>query len=722
LQEAVNILTLWIAIAVGPALIVLMAVGVIFWNRALRRVIRRQTSQLQHELEERKKTEQERLTAFQPLLMMHRSLLESEQRYRMVFENSPVSIWEEDFSAVKTLLDDLKNQGVTDIEAWFDRHPETVQQCAALAKIIDVNRAALALHGAATKQELLAGLVHTFTPESFDTFRRELVCLWNGETEMTADAVVKTLAGDPRHVTIYFSVCPGHEETLSKVVVSLIDITDRRQTEEVLKNTATRLNEAQRLAHIGNWELDLTDNVLIWSDEIFRIFEIDSDKFGASYEAFLDAVHPEDRDAVNSAYTTSLETRTPYAIEHRLLFPDGRVKYVHEQCETYYEGDTPVRSIGTVQDITERIRAEEKITVSEERLRLTLEATQIGIFDWDLENDSWYASPQYYTMLGYEPKEGMGDRQEWLERVHPDDRTFVEAKIREMLAGNLSADSPPAYAYEARMRHADGTYRWHQVKGFNVKRDQQGRVMRMLGIRRDITQRKTAEEALRRLNSELDRRVLDRTAQLEAVNKELEAFAYSVSHDLRAPLRHIVGFVELLRKSAGTVLNEQSRHYMDTISDAVQKMGQLIDDLLSFSRMGRRAMAFQQVNLRTMAREVIREFEPDTAGRTIAWHIGDLPAVEGDISMLRMVLANLVANAVKFTQTREKARIEIGSLPGRNSEAVCFVRDNGVGFDMAYMDKLFGVFQRLHRQEDFEGTGIGLATVHRIIDRHGGRT
>ena len=229
-------------------------------------------------------------------------------------------------------------------------------------------------------------------------------------------------------------------------------------------------------------------------------------------------------------------------------------------------------------------------------------------------------------------------------------------------------------------------------------------------------------QQLETLINDLENQVALRTAELKASNQELEAFAYSVSHDLRAPLRHIDGFLGLLQKNAGTSLDEQSRHYMHTISEAAKKMGLLIDDLLSFSRMGRHAMAFQKVDLGPLVREVIRELEPDAAGRNIAWRIGDLPAVRGDAATLRMVLANLVDNALKFTRPRQRAQIEIASLPGQASESVIFVRDNGVGFDMTYADKLFGVFQRLHRADEFEGTGIGLANVRRIIARHGGRT
>jgi PAS domain S-box-containing protein len=365
----------------------------------------------------------------------------------------------------------------------------------------------------------------------------------------------------------------------------------------------------------------------------------------------------------------------------------------------------------------EREQTEQALSESEERLRLTLEAAQIGIFDWDITLDRWHASAVYYRMLGYQPDDVPGNRLEWLERVHPDDRSKVSEKIQAVLQ-HSSRD----YQYEARLRHADGMYRWQNVRGFGVKRDQEGNITRMLGIRMDITDRKSAEEALRQLNKELDRRVLDRTAQLEAANKELEGFVYSISHDLRAPLRHIDGFIELLQKKAEIHFDQLSRHYMDTISSAARKMALLIDDLLSFSRMGRQSLSFKQVDLGNLVRDTIRELAPDIAGRNIDWRIGDLPVVEGDDAMLRIVLVNLISNALKFTHPREKAQIEIRSLPGKNSETVVFVRDNGVGFDMTYADKLFGVFQRLHRADEFEGTGIGLANVRRIIAQHSGRT
>jgi signal transduction histidine kinase len=235
-------------------------------------------------------------------------------------------------------------------------------------------------------------------------------------------------------------------------------------------------------------------------------------------------------------------------------------------------------------------------------------------------------------------------------------------------------------------------------------------------------QRQQSEEDLKQYRNLLEERVKDRTVELEAANRELEAFGYSVSHDLRAPLRHIDGFLELLQTTIGIPLNKQSLRYMDMIHNAVQKMGQLIDDLLAFSRMGRQEILLQQADLGKIVHNIIRELEPDIAGRLIEWRVGDLPVIRCDVSMLRIVLSNLISNAIKFTRPRQQAKIEIGSVPGQPSEIITFVRDNGVGFDMDYADQLFGVFQRQHHANKFEGTGIGLANVRRIINRHGGRT
>ncbi len=648
----------------------------------------------------------------------------------------------------------------------------------------------------------------------------------------------------------------------------------------------------------------------------------------------------------------------------------------------------------------ENAQVHEALQESEERLRLALEATRIGIFDWDVKQDSWLASPVYYTMLGYAPKHSPASWQEWLQRVHPDDRSLVEAKVAEVMDGDLSDDSRE-YEYETRIRHADGSYRWEHVRGFAIRRDESGKVTRLLGIRmdvterklientlifiaqrgwrtglegffealaqylgetlemdvvsidridgesvyaetvaqyvkgalaanirytlkgtpaedvmrqqlcvysqevqrrfpedgrlaeveaesyigiplwdaaghgiglislmsgkpladtasltrvlqlvatraaaelererserilqerehefrtlaenlpdniirydregqvvyvnpelertldispgerlgkqvrefhpdggfegyaqalddvlasgqnrefeftlnrpqrepriyntimiaehdengevlgaiaiaREITERKRAEEQIRKLNQELEQRVIDRTAALEAANKELEAFSYSVSHDLRTPLRAIDGFSHILLDDYAGKLDKEGKRLLNVVRDNTRRMGRLIDDILNFSRTGRMELSFREVDMTRLAKDVLQELRPAGLEQSLHVEIKPLPGAKGDASMLRQVFVNLLANAIKFSHHREVQTIEVGA-ERKDGESVYYVKDNGVGFDMRYVQKLFGVFQRLHSMSEFEGTGIGLAIVKRIVTRHGGR-
>jgi PAS domain S-box-containing protein len=268
----------------------------------------------------------------------------------------------------------------------------------------------------------------------------------------------------------------------------------------------------------------------------------------------------------------------------------------------------------------------------------------------------------------------------------------------------------------------DGSGNVRHFETFKVPAsDAGGQAYATIGIARDITQRRQAEAEIRQLNQTLEQRVAERTAQLLAANKELESFSYSVSHDLRAPLRHVQGYVNLLAREAEGQLSAEARRFLKTIADASQDMGVLIDNLLSFSRMSRAELSTARVPLDELVRQTLRDLEPDTRARNIVWQIPALPAVQADPALLKLVLVNLLGNAVKFTRARDPARIEIGCAGREGAQVILFVRDNGVGFDPRYASKLFGVFQRLHRADEFEGTGIGLANVQRIVARHGGR-
>src|SRR5437870_3992653 len=260
---------------------------------------------------------------------------------------------------------------------------------------------------------------------------------------------------------------------------------------------------------------------------------------------------------------------------------------------------------------------------------------------------------------------------------------------------------------------------WIEVTGRPLK-DEDGVLRGGVVAFRDVTRTKASEREIRKLNDELEQRVVQRTAQLEAANKELETITYSVSHDLRAPLRHIGGFSKILVEEFGPALDPTAQHYLQRIEEGTRRMGVLVDELLNLARVGRHSLSLQVTGLNSIVAELVSMLKPESEGRQVEWIIADLPFVECDPILIKQVLQNLMANALKFTRPRPRAVIEIGQVEENGNPAV-FVRDNGVGFSMKYADKLFGVFQRLHRPEDFEGTGIGLATVQRIIQKHGGR-
>lgn len=312
-------------------------------------------------------------------------------------------------------------------------------------------------------------------------------------------------------------------------------------------------------------------------------------------------------------------------------------------------------------------------------------------------------------LLGYSRAEFLGKNAHDL--FPKDQADLFTAKDRQALEAGTVEDIP-----EEPIRTLKKGVRRLHTKKIPIL-DEHGRARYLLGISEDVTEQKEKEREILRLNAAL----AQRARELDDANKELEAFSYSVSHDLRAPLRHINGYVRMLAGDIGDHVGDEPRRYLKVIAEASRHMGQLIDDLLDFSRMKLVEMREARVDLSDLAREVLANLETETQGRNIAWHIPPLLMVRGDGAMLKHALVNLLGNAVKYTRDRDPARIEIGTTGEENGRVIAFVRDNGAGFDMRYADKLFGVFQRLHRAEEFEGTGVGLANVQRIVARHGGR-
>lgn len=364
-------------------------------------------------------------------------------------------------------------------------------------------------------------------------------------------------------------------------------------------------------------------------------------------------------------------------------------------------------------DITERKKSEAALQQSEALFRLLAENSTDMISRHDLSAKFLYVSPACRAIFGYEADELLGHS--LTEFVHTEDLDTIN-KLFEKLS-----IMPTVAVTVYQQRCKNGEFKWIETSSQSVFNNDRGNLLEIHASSRNVTDRKEKEFEILTLNQTLEQRVNERTSQLEDANKELEAFSYSVSHDLRAPLRHISGFSEMLAKDTQEQLSDKGRHYLEVINDAAHKMVLLIDDLLEFSRTSRMEINKSTFKMNKVLDEAYQLIIPVTENRNIAWEIADMPTVVADYNLIRLVWVNLLDNALKYTRKKDNVLIQI-DCELVNHEAVFSIKDNGVGFDMKYAEKLFGVFQRLHSTSEFEGTGIGLANVRRIILRHGGRT
>jgi len=482
------------------------------------------------------------------------------------------------------------------------------------------------------------------------------------------------------------------------------DITERRRSEEALRRTALRLDFAQTAAKAGVWDWDFATGDLMWSPRMFDLFGLDPENASPSFEMWRSILHPEDREAAELRIEQALALRTTLDSDYRVVLPGGEVRWINALGRAEYDGEgRPLRMVGICLDITERRRTQERLETAEEKYRIVADNT----YDWEFwiapDGRFIYNSPSCERLTGYTVRDFEEEPKLIARIVHPEDRPLYRAHVREDLPvrrpGNLTF----------RIVRSDGRVRWLEHVCQTVL-GKDGVSLGQRGSNRDITERKRAEEWLQK-----------RTEQLEEANRELESFSYSVSHDLRAPLRAIDGFSKMLLKDKAIGSDAEARRRLGIIRESAQRMGHLIDDILALSRLGRQDMTMVPLDMNALMEEAWKEQADSNWEHRAALRIGALPPAYGDRALVRLVLSNLLSNAIKYSRNREEPIIEIeGRVDG--TENVYSVKDNGVGFNMLYYEKLFGVFQRLHGPEEYEGTGVGLAIVQRAVHRHGGRT
>jgi PAS domain S-box-containing protein len=531
--------------------------------------------------------------------------------------------------------------------------------------------------------------------------------------QVTFETQVPYRSGGTRYIRCTYVPRFNNQGIVEGFVGLVSDISERKLVEEELRESRERLKFTLQTAELGDWDLNLRNQIANRSLRHDQIFGYESLLPKWTYEMFLEHVLPEDRTLVDAKFRTALMNNQIWDFECRIRRVNGELGWIWARGHIYHNAQgEAVRMLGLIADISDRKQAQAALSESEARFRQMTDSAPVLVWMSGIDKLCNYFNQYWLDFTGRTLEQEMGNG--WAQGVHPDDFQYC------LDTYTNAFDARQNFKMEYRLRRFDGEYCWILDAGVPRFADN-GEFLGYIGSCVDIQERKQAEIEIWQFKESLEQGIQERTAQLKAANQELESFSYSVSHDLRAPLRHIAGFVELLQKRLNSAhLDETSQRYLRTIATTAKQAGILIDELLTFSRMGRSEMRYITLNIEQLVKDVKRDLVIETKGRTIYWQIESLPEVQGDPSMLRLVLYNLIGNAVKYTQTQNPAKITVGSTDDGN-EVVFFVQDNGVGFNMQYVHKLFGVFQRLHSDPQFEGTGVGLANVQRIIHRHNGR-
>ncbi len=594
--------------------------------------------------------------------------------------------------------------------ATFDHAAVGIAQVAPDGRFLEINSVFCGIIGY-TREEVLS-LGFTFqqitAPEDLAPDLEQVRRLLDGEDDQYA-LEKRYIRKDGAIVWVNLSVSLLRNEDGRPLyfISSVADITESKLAEQAVRDSMDKLNEAQRIAQVGNWELNLVDGRLYWSDEIFQLFEIDKAQFGASYEAFLNAIHPDDREKVNLAYTRSLETREPYEIAHRLRMADGRIKWVNERCETFFdEQGKALRSVGTVQDISARKLVEDALRESEAYNKLLFSDSRVAMVVMDAETLRYtdcnqaaveiYGLPDRAAVIGLTAQDVSDARQSDGAESASAARGWIDQALRQGSA-----------MFEWRHRRPNGAIWDGRV---HLMRLQQGDRTHLLFTLEDITEQKRLAEELR-LKAEA----------LQRSNSDLERFAYSVSHDMRQPLRAVSGHLQLLARSMKDKLDDDERENMNFALEGARRMDSMIVSLLDYSRVGRKTEAKAWMPARDALEEALGFLGPMAReSRAEISVAGEWPQVYASRDELTRLFQNLIGNALHYHEKDQSPRVEVESAVDGETWRVS-VRDHGIGIDPSQIERLFQFFSRLQSRAKFDGTGMGLALCRRIVEHHGGR-
>lgn len=425
----------------------------------------------------------------------------------------------------------------------------------------------------------------------------------------------------------------------------------------------------------------------------------------------INFIHKDYQQEINELYQKTLESKTiPKIHDYKAHTKNNKILWL-ESIENQIIWEEKPAIMSFIRDISEKKQIEETLRISEDKFKYIFDNSLIGKSITSPTGEI-HVNKAFCNMLGYSMKELQNYK--WQDITHPEDIETNQEKIASLLSGEKDSTR-----FIKRYIHKNGAVIWADVST-SIRRDKKGIPLYFMTVIIDITERKHAEEEIKKLNAGLEKKVIERTSELTELNKEMESFSYSVSHDLKAPLRSINGFSQILLDEHSHKLDDEGKNLLSHIQSSCKLMDMLIEDLLSLSKVTRHEINYQKIDLTDMINSIISEIKKNNPEHKVNIIINRIPEVESDYNLLNIALTNLIGNAWKFTEKITDPKIEFGNILDKN-ETVYFIRDNGVGFNMAYADKLFGAFQRLHTQKEFPGTGIGLAIVKRIIKRLGGR-